>query len=247
MHNNKEKLLNILKIISPFSEVYEALTLEEAINTAGAVRIDVLFSETSINENDPYEILKEIKVFNPRVNIIFYSDSAEYMSKAFLIHASGYIINPLDQEKVKEQLSNLLYPSGIEIVTFGNFCVYVNGTYVKFRRSKSREALAFLVDRGTPCTKKQIAACIFEDHVYDRSYQKYTDNILRALISDLKNAGAGELIVHTSNCYSVNKNICICDYYDYLQGKRRKSYIDEYMSQYSWAEDTLALLRYKKD
>ncbi len=130
----------------------------------------------------------------------------------------------------------------VKITAFGNFAVYADGNAVRFKRSKSCEALAYLVDRRTPCTKKQIAAVLFEDRVYDRSCQKYADNILRGLISDLKEAGVDNLVIHTSNSYSINPDACICDYYDYLNGIRKVRMIDEYMSQYSWAEETLALL-----
>lgn len=131
----------------------------------------------------------------------------------------------------------------IRIVTFGNFDIFVDGISVRFRRSKSREALAYLVDRRTSCSKKQIAAVLFEDRLYDRGCQKYVDNILRGMISDLEAAGAGQLIKHRSNSYSVNPSVCDCDYYEYLDGNHKIHLIDEYMSQYSWSEDTLAALR----
>lgn len=132
--------------------------------------------------------------------------------------------------------------TNIKITAFGNFAVYVGNTPVRFRRSKSCEALAFIVDRKTPCTKKQIAAVLFEDRAYDRSCQKYVDNILRGMIEDLKSAGAERLIIHASNSYSVNRDVCHCDYYEYLEGNKGVRVTDEYMSQYSWAEETLAAL-----
>lgn len=130
-----------------------------------------------------------------------------------------------------------------EIFAFGNFDIKTGGKSVKFRRSKSREALAYLVDRRTSCTKKQIAAVLFEDRVYDRSCQKYVDNILRGMTEDLEAAGAGDLIEHRSNSYAVNASACWCDYYEYLDGNVKVRTTDEYMSQFSWSEETLAALR----
>jgi len=153
------------------------------------------------------------------------------------------LASALLEEFITDEMKQKMAGKSIEIVTFGNFAVYVNGKSVKFRRSKSCEALAFLVDRRTPCTKKQIAAVLFEDRTYDRSCQKYVDNILRGMTDDLREAGAEELVLHTSNSYSVNQQACVCDYYEYLNGNRKRLMADEYMSQYSWAEDTLASLR----
>ncbi len=171
----------------------------------------------------------------------------EYYKKRPCPEIIGMASALLEEFITPERLSEYSALSGnrknIRIVTFGNFGVYVNGKAVKFKRSKSLEALAFLVDRRTPCTKKQIAACLFEDRTYDRSCQKYVDNILRALKSDLDEAGAGSLLVHSSNSYSVNASECTCDYYEYIEGRITVRKNDEYMSQYSWAEETLASIR----
>lgn len=240
--DDSDKLASCIKNEFPGSSVFVFSSAAEAGKFFLCKRIDVIFTEPVTENEKAEEFLVNFKKINPRLNIIITSSGSDFMEKAFLLHVSGYMIRPYDQNKVSEQLNNLLYPSEIEIITFGNFGVFVNGHPVSFRRSKSCEALAFIVDRRSPCTRKQIAACIFEDRSYDRSCQKYTDNILRDMVSDLEKAGAGELLIHSSNSYSINRSVCVCDYYEYLEGNRKIFRNDEYMSQYSWAEVTLASL-----
>lgn len=46
--------------------------------------------------------------------------------------------------------------------------VYIDGRPVTFRREKTKEYLAYLVDRGTLCTGEEIAAALWEDSVAPR-------------------------------------------------------------------------------
>ena len=58
--------------------------------------------------------------------------------------------------------------------TFGNFELFVNGKPVFFAREKSKEMLAYLIDRrGAVVNKKEIMGILFEDREYDRELQGY--------------------------------------------------------------------------
>ena len=49
-----------------------------------------------------------------------------------------------------------------EVKCFGNFEVYVNGETLSFKRTKTKELFAFLIDqKGSGLTAKQICACLF--------------------------------------------------------------------------------------
>jgi hypothetical protein len=72
---------------------------------------------------------------------------------------------------------------------------------------------------------------------------------LRQLVLDLKNtlktAGAEAVLCHETPCYSVDTNLLRCDYISYLETGKPEFY-GEYMTQYSWAEQTCAMLHFKK-
>jgi two-component SAPR family response regulator len=71
---------------------------------------------------------------------------------------------------------------------------------------------------------------------------------LRQLILDLKktlkSVGAENVLCHDTPCYRVDTNLIKCDYLSYLE-TGKPAFLGEYMSQYSWAELTCAMLPYK--
>jgi hypothetical protein len=57
--------------------------------------------------------------------------------------------------------------------------------------------------------------------------------------------GAENVFRHDTPYYWVDINLIRCDYIDFLEiGK--PPFRGEYMSQYSWAEETCAMLQFKK-
>ena len=72
----------------------------------------------------------------------------------------------------------------LTIKCFGNFEVLYNGEILPFKRTKSKELLAVLVDRnGAGMTAKQICAILFPADTNDTKNATY----LRQLMLDLKN------------------------------------------------------------
>jgi len=236
-------LIRILNEISPESVTVTAEDYQSAAELTLHENFEAAFIDTGSDPQLCFENSVRLKKITPRLNIIFCSDNNDFLPEAMFLHASGYILRPADNDKVLRQLNNLLFESRIKILCFGNFGITIDDRPVHFRRSKSMEVLAFLVDRRSACSRKQIAAAIFEDRSYDRSCQKYLDNIIRDLQEDLKTAGISELLIHENNLYSVNREICSCDYFDYIEHYRPTyKFHGEYMSQYSWSEVTLAVL-----
>ena len=94
-------------------------------------------------------------------------------------------------------------------------------------------------------TAKQICAALFPDDEDDTKNSAY----LRQLVLDLKNTlravGAEEVLCHDTPCYRVDTNLLKCDYFSYLK-TGKPEFHGEYMTQYTWAEDTCAMLLFKK-
>ena len=126
--------------------------------------------------------------------------------------------------------------------------MFVRGNPIHFSRAKAKELLAYLIDRrGANCTPAEIAAVLWEDGIYDRSRQKQYSNIRRTLYRDLKAAGAENILKKGLNIFSVDAEQFDCDYYMALSGNVSaiNSFMGEYMSLYSWAELTSAVLNNK--
>lgn len=129
----------------------------------------------------------------------------------------------------------------ITVQTFGHFQVFVGTEPVRFKRSKSKELLAYLIDRrGAGVTNAEIASILYEDKEYNRSVKNQVQTVITQMMEALRNHGAEGIIIKQWNSISVDISKIKCDYYDFLQREKRKdvNFTGEYMVNYSWAEYT---------
>ncbi len=202
---------------------------------------DVAFMDINMPGMRGLELASALIALNKNVNIIFVTGYDEYALDAYKLWASGYVLKPISGQKIAEQLKNLRNPvvesSKIVARTFGNFTLFMNGEAVHFSRSKSKELLAYLVDRqGANVTRREAAAILWEDGDFDRNQQKQLTLIATALEKDLATVGAQRIFVRTPTDYSVNTKEFDCDLYRYLANPKQEPYYGEYMEQYSWGE-----------
>jgi two-component SAPR family response regulator len=132
----------------------------------------------------------------------------------------------------------------LTVKCFGNFEVYAKGEMLTFKRSKTKELFAFLVDRnGAGVTVAEIGVALWEDD--EEKNQNYIHQLFRDLRRSLEELGMEEIFQRNHYFYSINPEKLDCDYYTYLQ-TGKPEFHGEYMSQYSWAEKTCGLLWEKK-
>ena len=155
------------------------------------------------------------------------------------------------QTAVRSALENLRYPAVdtpavVKIQCFGNFEIFVGGRPLAFKRSKSKELLAYLVDRnGATCTNGEMLAVLWEDKPDTASLHSHLRNLIFDLNHTLDDAGVRGLLVRGRNTLAIDTSRVECDYYNFLRGERMalNAYRGEYMTQYSWAEVTRSALR----
>lgn len=135
----------------------------------------------------------------------------------------------------------------IRIRCFGTFEVFADDKPMKFRYTKSKELLAYLVDRnGALCDINTLCAVLWEE----KEDSPGLKSMLRHLIADLKKSfaacGSEDALVRYRGMAGIRTDRVECDYYDWLRGKESPDspYQGEYMSQYSWAEATAGSLAF---
>lgn len=236
--------------VAPDAEVTAFESTIEALNYAKENKVDVAFLDIEMTEMNGLALAKRLKDIRGETNVIFVTGYSEFMGNAFDMHASGYVLKPINPERVKKEIENLRIPievpnTGVTVQCFGNFAVFVEGKPLVFRRPKSKEALAYLVDRkGASVSKKELAAILWEDESYSRSVQSHLHILITDMIAVLKEAGAADIIIKQYGQYAVDTSKINCDYYNYEKGDAAavNSYHGEYMSNYSWAEFTSGFL-----
>lgn len=155
----------------------------------------------------------------------------------------------------KRQIVILLTPQGLkrqsavlQVRTFGNFEVFYMGQTISFTRAKSKELLAYLVDRrGASVTTAEACSVLWEDKEYNFSLQRQFQTVVSDLMKSLRKYNCAYLIRRRRNSISVNAADLDCDVYRLLDGDKsvEVQYRGEYMSNYSWAEMTAGYLAMK--
>ncbi len=237
-----EMLTEAIQEACPEAEVLGFSNPLDCLQEAKKGIFDAVFTDIHMPQMTGMEFSEKLQKIRPGVNIIFITAYDNYAVEALNLHASGYLMKPITAKKVEKELKDLRYHVEAQenykcrIQCYGNFEVFDRqGIPIHFRRSRSKEALAYIVHkRGAACTTKEIAAVLFEDMAYDEQQINYMKKIMVSLVQDLEAAGVGDIIVRQRGSIACNPRNCNCDYYN--EPEKKEDFTQEYMSQYSWAE-----------
>ena len=207
---------------------------------------DVVFSDIELPGMNGLTLAVKIKAAAPNVRIIFVTGYDQYALEAYRLHAHGYVMKPVDAAAIREELDQNpgLPKPGIQtlyVQCFGPFDVFWKGEPLLFQRRRTKELLAFLVDRkGTACTAEEIAAALWEDEQDLGKAKHQIRNLVNDLRTTLRKIGMEDLLIRKSGVLAIRAEQIDCDYYRLLSGNSDalNAYHGEYMTQYSWAELT---------
>ena len=227
-------------------EVNKFSDCDEALDFVKKNAVDIAFLDINMRGMGGLALAESIIAARPNCKIVFCTGYEEYAIPAFKLHASGYLMKPISAEDVQAEINNIKGVKQKEklltVHCFGNFEVYANDEKLMFKRLKTKELFAFLVDRkGAGMTAKQICAVLFPDDEDDVKNAAYLRQLVMDLKNTLKSVGAENVLRHETPCYRVDTSLIQCDYLTYLE-TGKPEFLGEYMMQYSWAEDTCAAL-----
>ena len=136
------------------------------------------------------------------------------------------------------------YP-GVFARTFGHFDLFVDGRPVVFRNAKEKELLALLIDRkGGAVPPTEAIGYLWEGKRIDERLRGKYRKLAFTLKQTLADYQAASILVSDRGTKSIDTTKLRCDYYELLRGnaRARQAFHNAYMSDYSWAESTLATL-----
>ena len=256
-----------MKAIAVDDELYMLEALEEAVSASFDIEqverfsscsaalayaaenpIDIAFLDINMRGIGGLGLAEKLIELQPRCKIVFCTGYEEYAIPAFKLHASGYLMKPIAAEDVQAEIDNIKGVRKKEklltVSCFGNFEVYVKDEKLMFKRLKTKELFAFLVDRkGAGMTIKQICVALFPYDTDDTKKSAYLRQLFMDLKNTLKSVGAEAVLCHETPCYRVDTSLIKCDYISYLE-TGKPEFHGEYMTQYSWAEETCAMLMF---
>lgn len=133
----------------------------------------------------------------------------------------------------------------VSIRTFGYFDVFVGDKAVAFRNKKSKELFALLVDRrGGFVSSEEAISFLWEDELVNSvTLARYRKVALR-LKNILEEYGISDVMETVDGKRRIVTEKVRCDLYDYLSGKEEYAQLfkGNYLTNYSWGENTLAEL-----
>ena len=258
-----------MKAIAVDDEIYMLETLQEAVSASADIElveafsscsaalayatenpVDVAFLDINMRGIGGLGLAEKLMELHPRCKIVFCTGYEEYAVPAFRLHVSGYLLKPITAEAVQKEVDHIKVIKATDklltIKCFGNFEVLYNGEILPFKRKKAKELLAVLVDRnGAGMTAKQICAILFPEDTDDSKNAAYLRQLVLDLKNTLKTIRAEDVLQHNMPYYRINTDLVSCDYLSFLE-TGKPTFHGEYMTQYSWAEETCAMLQFKK-
>ena len=234
--------------VHPFERAGEALhAIKEGLHP------DIAFLDIEMSGMTGLELAKNIRELSCRTKIIFVTAYSQYALEAYSIHVRGYLLKPVNARKIREELEELRSmplqeDSYVRVQTFGNFEIFADGKPVHFSLAKTKELLAYLIDRrGASVNTAELCDILWEHKPYGPSVKSHLRTLLSDLSRSLSNAGAEDILVKSRNSFAVDCSKLDCDLYSFLHREPDavNKYMGEYMKQYPWAEMTLAALEQK--
>ncbi len=231
-----------------------ANTEKKAIKAVAELRPEIIFQDVEMPGRGGLKLIEYYQGMVPRANVIIITAYPQYALEALKLYVCGYLLKPANEEEVRSALEHLRYPlerqepeekpvyeHSIRIQCFGNFEIFVDEKPFSFRRQKTKELLAYLVDRhGAACSMGELVGVLYEDDNSD-SRKSWLRTLIHDLRLGLREINREDVVIKGWNTVAVNCESFACDYYELLEKDPAalEHYEGEYMAQYSWAETSL--------
>lgn len=250
-----EDVQEVLEKQPDIEQVTALMSPEDAIDWLKSNHPDAAFLDIHMGSMDGLTLAKHLKEQYHDCAVVFITGYSEYAVNAFALHADGYLLKPVTEEDVRCELDHIKNRYALEIPgdrkriyvqCFGNFEFFVDGEALRFERKKTKELLAYLVDRhGGSTTMGELVGILWEDSADTISVRSNLRNLIHDLKKTLASVNAEKVLIKSRDAIALDCSLFDCDFYDFQKGLPYavNLYRGEYMQQYSWAELTNAGIR----
>ncbi len=247
---------NLELTLKEFPEITEITTFRYPVRAVEWLKesyVDVAFLDINMKQMDGLALAKSVKELHPECAIIFVTGYSQYALDALRLHVSGYLMKPVRVERLREELDYVLekHPlltdnKKLFVQCFGNFEIFLDKRPMRFQYKKTKELLAYLIDRkGAFCTNGEIMGILWEEEADRVKRYSYFRDLRADLFHAFEDAGCPDAVQKQRGMLAVVPEKFCCDYYEWLKGNidAVNRYRGEYMAQYSWGELTLSSIK----
>ena len=217
---------------------------QSALDWARDNGVDVAFLDMEMPGIHGLALALKLKELFPNIRVIFVTAYSQYAMDAWGVDATGYLLKPYTASDVRKELGKCRYrplPSQrVVIQTIPTLSISVDGKPLHLGRTKARELLALLVDKGQRgITTGEGIAYLWPDRPNDANTQSLFRVTYKRLADALEDAGCSHIIASREKRRFLRVEQVDCDLYRILSGDRQtaRKYDGQYMQEYSWAED----------
>lgn len=217
--------------------------------------VDTAFLDIEMPGLGGIELAIELTNLWEDIRIIFVTAYDCFALDAFNVNALGYLLKPYTLEALARELGKAARMhakprKAVYIQTIPRFDVYIDGTLFPITSPKPKELLALLVDRNGGSVSSGLAiSLMWEDKPDDEKTRALYRMTLKRLREILASAGIDFILCAEGAAKHIRPDTFQCDYFRFLQGdaETMAAYNGEYLSEYSWAEETNARLTNLKE
>lgn len=209
--------------------------------------LDIAFIRMEEHRQNGILLAQRMREVNPELRVVIISDDPSYALQAFEICADGYLLRPYEKGDVEKKLHNIRkkfhmdQKKRIYFQTIPHFELFVEDKLVPITQKKVKELLAILVDyAGCSVTSEQIIDRMWEQRLFDENSKALLRMTAKRLRKLLIQEQIDEILIEGHGVRALDISKVECDYYRILKGDSTSidKYHGEYMSEYSWAEET---------
>ncbi|MDD3411463.1 MAG: response regulator [Eubacteriales bacterium] len=217
--------------------------------------IDAAFLDIELPDIRGMELAQTIQMYDENIRIFFVTAYSQYALDAFGVSALGYLLKPYSATTLAKELNKAKRMRNIQrhtvfVQTIPTFDVYIDGELFPITSPKPKELLALLVDRnGSSISSGQAISALWEDRPEDEKTKALYRMTVKRLREILITAGIDFIASTDGPQKYVHTDAFGCDYFRLLSGDELtlSRYNGEYMREYSWAEETNAILTNLKE
>lgn len=203
--------------------------------------VDLVFLDIQMPLIDGFEFAEKLIEKKRNTKIVFVTGYAYEKAKNYAkTHANivATIEKPVSKEDFLTILNTFDDPlKKVYAYTFGSFDLFYKGKPVTFYSQKSKELLAFLIDReGKNVSMGETLSNLWPDLPCEKAKILYRDAVWK-LRKALRENGLDSLVTFERASLRIRKDFP-CDYFEALRDKKSDKYRGTYLSGYDWSMET---------
>jgi two-component SAPR family response regulator len=239
----------------PDFEIVEKFTdAAEALEFAKHNVVDFALLDIDMPGITGMELAVKLRTLWPGIIIVFATAHPRFAVEALRMKADYIVFKPFNREDIADVLerAKLLQKrqeKRVHFHTFGYFEMLVDNRPVRFHSAKAKEIMALCVFYEG----RNVSIYEIIEHLWEGSENKNTGNTgyrrtIKELWDTLRDYNAEEIFVRERGFCRIRREFVSCDYYDFWDGNRDavSRFDGRFMSDYSWAEDTIYQLCEKR-